>query len=354
VSIFSWISQVAELGSAVLTAQAQTVSPTDVDRLLWPTIFPRRDVNSIRLANIAGSIDYRPVADRREWNQRGREIPLITPDISAVEMIPIEAKFGINEREITLLREQAFGNEATFRAIVGTSITDRITGLAKANFRRIELDAFQAWALGQIVLRDPQGGAADETVSLGFAVARYVTPAAWTGGAAGTAYAQLLAQLELAQELTGSVAGVMLRLTTFKAIQESSPRPVNSDNVALTRSQLKDRVEQDTGRPFQFLINEDSADVFSDGGTTTARTKIWPANRVGFMPDGFQIGNTAFAPVSRAWDLAAQIPGGGIDIRGNTVYAEEANNGRSLSVECQVNALSVPDEQKVYVVNAGI
>jgi hypothetical protein len=37
--------------------------------------FPRRDVDSIDLDDVT-TIDYRPASDRREWNQRGRLIPV--------------------------------------------------------------------------------------------------------------------------------------------------------------------------------------------------------------------------------------------------------------------------------------
>lgn len=352
--MFSWISGEDALSNAALTAKAQVIDPRDVGRLLWPDLFPRVNAPSIKINEIS-TLDFRPVADRREWNQRGRLIPLRTPGTKEFEMVPVESNFRMAEYEIQRINERVEGNEALFRRIVGADVLSQINSLAGANFRRIELDAFLAWATGTIVARDPQGGAANKTVNLGFAAGRYVTPAAWTGGDSGTAYAQFMIHLEAALELMGSVAGAMMRLATYRAIQESAPRPAAAPDVRLTANQLRELIEDDTGRPFRFFINEESHDVFNDGGTATTRTKAWTANRVGFMPEGFRIGSTHFAPVARAWDIARAAPQvTGLDVRGNTVFTDVGNGGREFTTECQVNALPIPDEQNVYVVNAGI
>jgi hypothetical protein len=72
------------------------------------------------------------------------------------------------------------------------------------------------------------------------------------------------------------------------------------------------------------------------------------------IPAGGVIGETLFAPVARAYDIAAQVPNAKIDIRGQTVFYEASNGGRELTVECQVNAFSNPIERFVYVINAGV
>src|SRR6478752_6471360 len=139
--MFAWIEQDRELSAAALTVRAQAISPNDTGRLLWDAFMPRRDVNSVRLRSIS-QIDFRPVSDRREWGARGRLIPLRTPNIDELEMVPIEAYFTLGEREIQELEERTNGNQTIFREIVGVDIPSRIDGLAQANYRRIEVDVF--------------------------------------------------------------------------------------------------------------------------------------------------------------------------------------------------------------------
>jgi hypothetical protein len=355
--MFSWIAGVDALSPIALTALAQTVDPNDPpDQLLYPSFFRDNPVDSIRLANITGSIDFRPVADRREWGQRGRLIPLKQPDLSRVEMIPIECYYKVGEHEIQLLTERTLGDAGLFRRIVGTEITQRTPGLAASNFRRLELDAFTAWALGQITVHDPQGGAADKTTTLGFANDRYVDESTPGWDDAGVnAYDKLMTHAQVAIQKIGSCGGSMLRLKTLLEIRKDAPRPVNAANVELTLAELQGRAQADLGRPFRFLLNEQTMDRFSDGGISTAKVNKWPAGLVGFLPDDFRIGSIARAPVARAFELVGGRPDGGIvDVRGNTVYHEIAGNGRELTVECQLNALPLPEEQRVYVVNSGI
>jgi hypothetical protein len=64
----------------------------------------------------------------------------------------------------------------------------------------------------------------------------------------------------------------------------------------------------------------------------------------------------AFAPVARAMELARNSSGeSGIDVRGMTVYNDaDENAGRQLTVECQVNAIPIPIEARLSVIDAGI
>lgn len=352
--MFSWLAQEAELSNAALTVRAQAINPLDTGRLVWPTFFPPVDVDSTRLEEIS-TVDFRPASDRREWNTRGRQIHFKTPDTRALEMIPIESWFKIDEYEIQKLEERTLGNEALFRALVGPTIPARTDRLVDANFRRIEVDALRQWALGTILVRNPQGLAADQTVSLEYDTSRYVTAVtAWDDGSVN-AYDLFLSAIEAATEKMGvAPEGAMTRLNVFKAIQADAPRPVNAANIQLTRRELLDRIEADTGRPFTFFINEESVDVYDDGGLSVTRTKLWAASRLAFIPPGNVVGQTSFAPVARAFEIARQAPQAGINIRGQTVYTEVAGNGRDLTVECQVNALSTSNEQTLYVVNTQV
>lgn len=349
-AFLSWLAGEDSLTSAALTVRAQTISPNDVGRLYWPAFFPRVNVNSTRINDIV-TIDFRPVADRREWNKRGRQVHLKTPDTRLAEMIPIESYFKVEEQEIQRLVEQTMGNEALFRSVIGARIPERTDSLVGANWRRLEIDAMSAWATGSIVVRDPQGAAADKTVSLGFAAARYLNTAAWTALGADH-YARFIAFMEDAIDMIGPVEGAVMRLGTFKAIQAAAPQGIMA--VPLTRQQVQDRVSQDLGMPFSFMVIEDSHDVYTDGGLAVTRTKVWADQQVAAVPAGLQTGRTYFAPVARAYEILASAPDSGIDLNGNTVYREVANGAREATIECQVNALTIPDEQKVYVIDAGV
>jgi hypothetical protein len=352
--MWSWLAKLAELSDVALTVLAQTRNPADVGRLIWPIFFPRVDADSIRLADIT-TLDFRPVADHREWGARGRLIPLRTPALKALEMVPIESYFKIGEYEIQRLRERSGENEERFKQLAGVQIPQRVPTLADANFRRIEIAALRAWANGTIVARDPQGVAADYTVSLGIDSTRYVTaPTAWND-AGLNAFNEYLLALAAAEERIGPVSGSIMRNATFAAIQVDTPRLVNSANIIPGRREVIQRIEEATGRAHTIILHEESFDVFTDGGTATTREKVWPAEKVAFIPDGNRVGSTHFAPVVRAFEVAAAAPPeASIDVRGNTVYTEIGGNGRDLSTECQVNAVPIPDEQKTYVVDAGV
>lgn len=349
-SDFTWLAEARELQPAALTVRAQTISPNDTGRLFWDAFFPRVPANSVRLDDIL-TLDYRPVADRREWNLRGRYIPMQTPPRRTIEMVPIEAYDKIAEREMQMLMERSFGNDEIIRRIIGASIPQRTDKLVQADYRRIEVDAFSAWALGQITVMDP-GTGQSQTVSLEFDTARYDTAAtAWNDGGVN-GWDEFIAWLEDGIDSIGPIAGAVMRLATFKAIQADAPQGVNA--VVLTREQVRQRVEDELGAAFTFYILEHHVDVFDDAGIAHTATKVWPAQQVAAVPVGERVGNTHFAPVARAMELSAQVPEAGIDVRGVTVYHETENGGRALAIEAQVNALPLPDEQKLWVIDAGV
>lgn len=349
--MFNWIEQERELTPAALTVRAQAISPNDNGRLLWDAFMPRRDVNSVRLRSIS-QVDFRPVADRREWGARGRLIPLRTPNVDELEMVPIESYFTLGEREIQELEERTLGNQELFRQLVGVDIPPRTDGLAMANYRRIEVDVFSAWSLNQIVAKNPQTGQVN-TFDFNFAAERYQTAGTtWTGGGGGTAFNEFLAWLQDGYELTGGGQGVMLRQAMLNAIKSSAPVPVGA--LPLTTGQLAERIQDELGTAFTWYVNEGTVDVFDDGGTATTRVKLWPQGRIAIVPVGEQVGSTAFAPVARAFEIARGAQQAGIDVRGMTAYHEIANAGRQLTVEVQGNALPLPEERLVAVMDSGI
>ena len=351
---FSWLASEDSLSSEALTVVAQAVDPTDRGRLTHDVYFSRRDVDSVKLAEI-NDLDYRPVSDRREWNARGRKIPVPTPPIKELEMVPIEAQFDIGEYEQQRLAERTLGNETLFREIVGISIPERTESLALANLRRIEVEAFEAWANGQITAMNPET-ATTQTMSFGFDAARYPTAATAWDDVGLNAYNELISFLRTAMENIGSLGGVLLRQATLLEILADSPNPIspNPGDIEPTQAQVEDRVSQVFGTRFVFVVNEESFDIFDDAGMPVTRTKVWPAQHVAAIPENFNIGQVNYAPVLRAMEMARSVPEAGINIRGQTAYTEISGNGRHLAVEVQVNAMPVPNEQMVYVIDAGV
>lgn len=346
-----WFQDLDELTPAALTVRAQTVSPTDQGRLYWSGFMPRRDVESVDLQDVT-TLDDRPTADRREWNQRGRHVPPRVPARRLVSIVPIESYDKIGEYEMQRLAERFNGNESLMAGVIGVSIPDRVERLALADYRRLEHDVFKAWLTGTIVQRNPQNAAETQTVSFGFSNTRITTAGtAWNNGAVN-AYNEFIAWLEDAIDAVGNLAGAAMRLATLQTIQADAPDLLGG--VSMTRAQLADRISDDLGMPFQFFLIEDTTDVYDDGGIATTSTKVFAAQKVAAIPADGRIGYSAFAPVTRAMELARAIPTAGIDTRGVTVYYDEAATGRELTIEAQLNALPVPDEQKIFVIDAGV
>jgi hypothetical protein len=346
---FSWLAEAEELTPAALTVLAQTLSPNDNGQLLWDIFFPREDVDSVDVSDMF-TLDDRPAADRREWNARGRLIPVVTPEMRKMSMVPIEGYDTIGEKEIQKLMEGSFGNQQILMDQIGVRLPARAERIAMADYRRLELDAFKAWATGTIVQRNPQKGNT-YTASFGFDSARYTT-ASPTWVAAANAYDAFVAFLEDGIEAVGPIIGAVMRLATFREILADAPDlPMG---VKMSRAQLADRLQQDLGSPFQFFILENTVGEFTDGGTATTAVKIWQAEQVAVVPQGQMVGRTAFAPVARAMELSRQVPGAGIDIRGVTIFHEGANAGRQLTIEGQLNAMPLPQEGKLFVTDAGV
>lgn len=343
----SWIEQEEELTEAALTVRVQQLAPDDIGGLSWPTFAPRVDVDTTEINEI-NEIDDRPVADRREWDARGRLIPMRTPDQRKIEFIPIEARDAIREKEINKLSLEVRGNQGIFRDVIGARIPARADRLAKADLRRIEVDYISAWTSGIVTQVNPENG---ETVPMGFQFASsrlQTAPTAW-GDVGISAYNEFLAWVLDGVDTIGSAAGVRLRRARFNEILADAPNLANS--VKMTRTQLEQRITDDLAIPFRFFVDEEGVDTFTDGGTVTTRTKRWPIDKIALVPDDLRIASTAFAPVVRAQDLIAEFPEAGIDVRGCTLYYDKENGGRGLTMEMQLNAFPVPHESRVWVID---
>jgi len=349
-STFAWTETIDELSPAALTVRAQSVSPNDNGQLKWDMFFPRQNVDSIDLDDVT-TLDYRPASDRREWNQRGRLIPVKTPTTRKVSIVPIEGNYMWGERELQKLNERSLGNAAIIANIMQSSVPGRVEAISMANYRRLELDAFEAWALGTVTQRNPQNAAETYQASFGFDSGRYQTAGTAWNDAGLNAYNELLDWLDDAINAVGAIRGIVSRRNFIKEVLADAPDLAGGAQMTLV--QLEQRIQDDLGSDFRFYPMEDTVEVFTDGGTATTSTKVWAAEKIAAVPAATVVGYSAFAPVVRAMDIARQLPQAKIDVNGQTAFYEEHNNGRELSVEVQVNAMPVPDEQKMFVMDVG-
>lgn len=353
---FAWMADEEELSPAGLTVRAQILPVDDSGKLFWPLFFPRRDVDSVDLEEMTVR-DDRPVADRREWNARGRFIPIITPEIRRMSIVPIESYDKIEEKEMQKLAETAnaagANPQAVYRNQIGARIPQRVDRLALSDYRRLEVDVFQSWAYGTLTQRNPQDASKTYTMSYNFDPGRYeVAATAWNDPSVN-AYEEAIAWYQDSIDQNGPGAGMLLRRATRDAIVADAPTGLNGES--LEAPQVEARIRQRLGSDFRFFVMESTVMIFTDGGTTRVQTKVWPSQRVAYVPAGVAVGTSAFAPVKRAMDMVARVgTGAGIDVRGVTVYYEEANLGRELTIEAQLNAAPAPDEQLIRVINAGV
>jgi hypothetical protein len=148
----------------------------------------------------------------------------------------------------------------------------------------------------------------------------------------------------------------MMRTSSRESIRASAPNlafPL-ATNITPTLADVERRISDELGTDFRFYTNERTLDLFDDGGIATTQTKVWPAQTVAVVPAGEAVGYSAFAPVARAGEMSRAVPEARIDRNACAVFLESANGGRDLTVEAQINMMPIPDENRVWVINAGI
>jgi len=349
-SSFNWTHEVDELSPAALTVLAQAISPNDNGQLKWDMFFPRENVDSVDLKDVT-TLDYRPASDRREWNQKGRLIPTKTPNIRDVSIVPIEGYYSWGEYELQKLNERAMGNAALVAEIMMSSVPAKVKAIAMANYRRLEVDAFTAWALGTITQRNPQNAAETFAASFGFDAGRYQTAGTAWNDAGLNCYNELLDFLDDGINAVGAIRGLVCRRNFVKEVLADAPDLAGGAQMTLV--QLEQRIQDDLGSEFKFYPMEDTVEVFDDGGTATTSTKVWTAEKIAVVPAKTRVGRTAFAPVIRAMDIAKQLPQAKIDVNGQTAFYTKKNNGKELDLEVQANAVPIPNESDMFIMDVG-
>lgn len=348
---FSWLQQQDEYTDAAMTVRAQNLPPLEEDRLIHDIFFPRRNVDSMKLTDLITTVT-RYVADRREWNTRGRLIPITTPTRAQLEFMPIESYFTIEEREINELLARTQGNQAQIRNLLGVNITDRTDGLVRANQRRMEFDALRAWALGTVTVMNPQTGAS-YVASLGHDVGRHQTAVTAWDDPGQNAWNNFISWITEANDtIPGGVRGVVLRQNSYNVIQADAPQGLLSR--ALSRAEFESLLAQQLGFAISFVVLENWLDEFDDAGVSTVRRRVWEPGVIAAIPSRTSVGYSAYAPVVRAYELSGMHPDAKIDRNGMAVYSEISNNGRMFTRECQVNAFPVPEEQYIYTIDDGV
>ncbi|HYG66110.1 MAG TPA: hypothetical protein VD838_00575 [Anaeromyxobacteraceae bacterium] len=330
-----------------LTLREQTRLASNPDQLRWQAIFPRRETRSIRISEITQR-EFRPIGLRREWNAQGHEIPDVLPPRRDFEMIPINPKHTFDEHYLQLLTERTEGVDSVAAGIIMKDVDEWASILAGAAYRQIEVDAFEAWALGQITVLDPVTKEAT-VVSLGLDAARYVAEGEAWNVVTGGAYARLVYHLDAAQDMLGGVGAIRMRRATLNTVVATAPTSTAIPRV--TAGNIEQVLEQEGYGEVRVIIDERTYDKPTTNPLVTSPTKYVPTGRVLFQPPSGVVGATHFAPVARAFEYASK------DRRVNrndvALFLNPQNNGKTLEEEAQLNAIPMPIEQAVYVVNAG-
>lgn len=345
------VQQIMEtLSPAALTVRAQTVSPIDNGALHWETFFPvDPNILTTRIADIA-TVDFRPVASRRPWDANGRQIPQRFGKIREGVMTPIEAWFAIGEQEIQKLGEGAFGNALVVLDALKMTVPGRVDLIAMADWRRLELDAIQAWVSGKINVTDPDDQTKSFDMSYNADAARYPAAPA-TYAAAPNAYQQFIDTFyRPALDATGGLEGALMRRAIIDQIVLDSPVAVGIPGYRPTIKDVESRISDEYGYTFRFMMAEWSMDIPDAFGTYT-RQKYFPADVIAAIPTGNVVGKTAKPPQYHAWDVMTEtaLQKIGFDKGGVMVVPTVENSGKSLKCNGKLLAMPFPDEGKVFV-----
>lgn len=337
---------IRQLSEYELTVQEQARTSENDPTLTYPVHFPIEPVGSVKLADIE-IIDARVIGDRREWNADGRFIPADIPKARLFEMVPLEAWFAIGEREIQHLGERFNGNAQMIIDAAKARITQRVSSLTDANVWALEWESIRAWTEGKIVVMNPQTGLVYE-VSMQIDAARYVTDTtAWTSS---NAFDRLVLYAREARNVIGTIGGIRVREDIALKIAQSAPRLIVNE-TRMTLGQVERYLSEELGTQFRIVTDERAVKKFTGSGNNREMTKLFPENKVAFIPTGNVIGRSAAAPIFRAQDLTPISADEEIDVRGQRIFYNSLNSGKAVQVQAQWNVLALPTEQNVFVVN---
>ncbi|HRH40395.1 MAG TPA: hypothetical protein PKY82_02035 [Pyrinomonadaceae bacterium] len=345
---WDWLTKSKTLNAAALTVRAQRLPENDNGKLLYPLFFKKTNVKSMEAHELV-SLDYRPVAGRREWNAPERRIDLPIPAQRDLEFIPIGADHMINEKEIDRISNQVDGNEQVFRNLIGADIPSRAEMLAMACKRQMELDCFEAWTDGTLTQVDPQTGNY-YVVSYGISSDRIqVAGTAWS--AAANAYLEFIDWLKDAKQAIGPLEGVLAKSDVYDTILADVPQinglPLRGDDLL---KRIKDDAQIDR---FGFFEHNGTVDKFINGGRKKTRVDVFADRKMVAIPRGGIVGDAAYAPVARAREIARQMPQAKINLNDVTIFYFGENDDKALKIVAQLNAYPAIEEQNVFSINIG-
>lgn len=337
---------VEQLDPAALTVRAQQFSPFDEPQYHWPMFAERDDILTTRLAEI-GAVDFRPAASRRAWDAPGLQIVPRTGATKTGDIDPIEAWFGLGEKEIQRAMEGSGGNAAVALDVLGASIPRRTDKIVEATWNKLDLDFFTAWATGAITVDDPETA---QTYSVSFQIpaGRFVANAT-TLALATNAFDDAVGHCRAAQALGVQPAGLLGSSDRILEIVKDMPVANVYTMRRPTVSDAEDWFAAEFGVDFKFVRADWHLDLKDRTTHNYTSTRIWPQTRMAVIPVG-NVGSVKIAPVYRAMQLVSEIPEAGIDRNGVFVNAEAENGGKSLKVAAQLNAIPWPNENQIYVV----
>lgn len=340
---FDYLGRIAALTPANLTIREQTRLADNPNDLRWRAIAPKAEAESVKLSELS-TVDTRFAGGRREWNAQGREIPEVLGGLRDIEMVPVNPTHHIDERRLQHLRERTGGFAQLLQGGVVKDVDAWATALANAADIQIEADFFEAWFSNQITVMDPKTGTT-VTAPLGIDAGRYVT-ASQTLAAATNGYDALMGYIADAYALLGSVGPVRANRALFQEAARDAP---SLGGVRMSFDDLAARVSSEGYGQITLVPDDRTYHKFTDGGSAYTTAKYVPAGKLAIAPASGVVGATFFAPVARAYDY--MDPAAVSTVQDFTVFYSEKNDGKTLMVEAQANALAVPAEANTYVVS---
>lgn len=344
---FDILGRIEELSPTYLTLRERARLELNPNDLRWRVQAPIRRVNSIKIGEFT-TVDFRPAGGRRDWHAQPREIPQVLGTPRTWEMIPVNPSRTWNERDLQLLQERAQTPRGGFvQAMYDEGIIDDVdttaTTLANASDVQVERDWYQSWFYNLLTVKDTKSNKA-ATVAIGNDASRYVA-APSTFAAAANAYTMFIDLLRDARTKLGSLGGVRFRQSLLTQILLDAPA-VNGDRATL--ASLRQRLSDEGLGEIALTVDERTYHDFVDGGSAYTEQFYVPSDRMAVVPANGVVGTTYVAPVTRAWKYVD--PSRVSDVRDFTIFHDSRDGGRTLVQEAQINALSIPNEQFVYVV----
>ncbi len=346
--MFNWLDTLPELSLRNLTVrEAARLADNPLD-LRYRSIFPRTPTESIDISEIT-TVDFRPVGGRRDWNAQAREVPEKFGPTRKWSMIPINYSKHIDELMLQKFGESGIQELVRRRILKG--VNEWPTELADACERQLERDAFESWFTGQITILDTKSNAT-ATVALGFDQATsYPTAGTAWNDPSEDAYENFLVAAQAAYtKFGGAVGAARTHRSVLNAIVATAPDGPNG--LRPTLATLQERVREEGFANITLINDERTYDEFTDGGSATTTKYYVPEGLIGFQPADGVVGATHVAPVVRAYDF---LSGNDRSLANGVVILRSAkNDGKTLMIEAQENALSMPEERRVYVVDTNI